>query len=1496
MPQPPLIDARGFDDLLGAVVREAAQRVPEWDPRAPDDAGMVLAAIYAHYLEILLDRLNRVPEKHFLAFLDLVGMGRLPPGVARVPLVFSLASTASAPGVVPAGTQVATVQTETRPAVVFETERLLTVVPARLGAAFTVEPAADRFADRSDAVSGSEGIVFAPFAGDRPIEHVLFLGSDPLFQVSRPGQLVLDFAAIGGIGLDRQGIEDLVAAVAWETFRAGAWQPLPPPVLFALQPLASGQVGSVRLAFPGFAGADVLELPAFPLAAPRLNRWIRGRLARPIGSVPGDAAARLTLGFVEAHVEQAAGEAQVQPPLAAAHPAGTSVLQLFVNPSPNRRLTSAAAAGATTIRLLSLQGFTAGDVLIIQDGAATEFVTLGPVPATGNDVPIVAPLRFAHAANTDARRVVVPANPALTALSADAAAGDTTLALAAAAALIPSGPDDVKVARIGEDEIVQITGVALAGIPPDAVHVNTTPVDFTRDFLPLGENPRAGDTLHVASTEALSKVDPLESGEALLDFTVKAVDATLVWEFWDGSAWKPLAPPPVDTTDRFTREGTVRFRLPTAAANLPPDKEQEGLNPGFALRVTIADGGYPRVPALRAFTADVFTRLTTTSPVQASTVRPGPVFSADDSVDLLTASGRLNPLLTPLDTEASFFPFGTAPEVGQTFYFILPGNTVKDTDVTLHLAPAPVPTVLLQWEYLSEDGWQALGRSSTTSEQDPQFPGFRDATLAFTRSGLVRFRRPRDVAPGEVNGLRNHWVRARVLRGVFGRRTEFVLLDVANPARGFRVRPGTGAPNPPIISAIRVSYTARRPPFPVLETDFRLEDALGPEPPAGATFRPFRPVEDQDPTCYLGFDQSLPNEAISLYFVVPPRTLVDRSSSPGAAAPEGEQRLVWEYWNGRQWAELAVADDSRGLTESGRVELLGPADMAPLTRFDLTPRFWLRLRRVAGSADVDDTLLGGVFLNAVEAVQATTVRDELLGSSSARPQQVFRLTRTPVLPGQQLLVREPERPPAVEEAALIAEEGADAVQVRRTADGTAEVWVRWHEVASFYGSGSASRHYTLDRIAGEVRFGNGVQGMIPPQGTDNVVCALYRAGGGEAGNQPAGSVSQLKTSLPFIAAVTNPVAADGGSPAEPLEAVSERGPQTLRHRDRAVTPEDLEWLARQAAGTSVARARCLPGRNRALEREPGWATLVIVPADAGPKPQPSPTLIRAVEDYLAPRALGTLAATTPLRINVIGPSYLPVALAVEVEPAELAQAGAVRAAVLVAIERFLHPLTGGPDGTGWPFGRDVFLSELFAAFEAIPGVEHVRSLAFRPSVATVPLRLADDAPSAQPAGASITLAVDGQVVRARLVELLPAAGRDALVTLFQDGERVRLTPVGGDAAHAISTTVRGIAGSTLSVDPFRATVAFPAGSEVAAPGGSSVSFLTAGVAQGDVVRALTVQGFAPGQVATLPDGSAVPLATEGDPAQPRLALGARLRVPDFGLVYSGPHVVRVAAT
>jgi len=96
-----------------------------------------------------------------------------------------------------------------------------------------------------------------------------------------------------------------------------------------------------------------------------------------------------------------------------------------------------------------------------------------------------------------------------------------------------------------------------------------------------------------------------------------------------------------------------------------------------------------------------------------------------------------------------------------------------------------------------------------------------------------------------------------------------------------------------------------------------------------------------------------------------------------------------------------------------------------------------------------------------------------------------------------------------------------------------------------------------------------------------------------------------------------------------------------------------------------------------------------------------------VHDYLAARTPATLSAE---RLGVIGPTYLPIGVAATVVPRLTGEAGIVEGRVRATLERFLHPLTGGPEGSGWPFGRDVFISDLAAVLERVEGVDYVRDL------------------------------------------------------------------------------------------------------------------------------------------------------------------------------------------
>jgi hypothetical protein len=80
------------------------------------------------------------------------------------------------------------------------------------------------------------------------------------------------------------------------------------------------------------------------------------------------------------------------------------------------------------------------------------------------------------------------------------------------------------------------------------------------------------------------------------------------------------------------------------------------------------------------------------------------------------------------------------------------------------------------------------------------------------------------------------------------------------------------------------------------------------------------------------------------------------------------------------------------------------------------------------------------------------------------------------------------------------------------------------------------------------------------------------------------------------------------------------------------------------------------------------------------------------------------------QVHVVGPDYQPVGVFAEIRPVDLDTAGPTIDAVLATVRAFLHPVTGGPESTGWAFGRDVHLSDLARIIGGVDGVDAVRTL------------------------------------------------------------------------------------------------------------------------------------------------------------------------------------------
>ena len=127
---PPNLDDRTWQDLSDEARSLIPDYAPQWTDHNPSDIGMTLIELFAFMTEQVIYRLNRVPEKNYIAFLNLLGITRDPATPASTLLTLKTASVI--PVLVPKRTQAQTFGNETTQPVIFETDEDLTVLPTNL--------------------------------------------------------------------------------------------------------------------------------------------------------------------------------------------------------------------------------------------------------------------------------------------------------------------------------------------------------------------------------------------------------------------------------------------------------------------------------------------------------------------------------------------------------------------------------------------------------------------------------------------------------------------------------------------------------------------------------------------------------------------------------------------------------------------------------------------------------------------------------------------------------------------------------------------------------------------------------------------------------------------------------------------------------------------------------------------------------------------------------------------------------------------------------------------------------------------------------------------------------------------------------------------------------------------------------------------------------------------------------------------------------------------
>ncbi|MBD2867583.1 baseplate J/gp47 family protein [Paenibacillus arenilitoris] len=582
------------------------------------------------------------------------------------------------------------------------------------------------------------------------------------------------------------------------------------------------------------------------------------------------------------------------------------------------------------------------------------------------------------------------------------------------------------------------------------------------------------------------------------------------------------------------------------------------------------------------------------------------------------------------------------------------------------------------WEYWDGSNWARLPGSEPYADLFAELPEHE------AKSFTLEFECPENMAQTYVNGAPDFWVRARVLQ------TDPILAPVVEYMSPWLAKPSLSYAHP--------SQKLFMPEHVYARSNADDSDRTDSARQGENAFPLFEPIPASHPSLYASFLSSPSKGPIRLHIEL------ERRFAARAQPPWIEWEALCREGGRLTWQPLKAADTTDSFTINGELQWVGPSSMAQVRLFG-RERYWIRAVNRDGSlgdAYPRNPVAAGMHLNAVSVRQQVSLEKEL----TIPPNGFVPLSPSAFIEEEVWVDEIDGVPPG--DRNVLADADPDRYKLQKDGDGNDQrFWVRWEAVSSLAESGPVDRHYCPDHAGGTLQFGDGVRGKLPSAETAETVRVSFKTTAGAGGQVEAGQITGMIVPYAFVSGVSNPAPSVGGGDTERIEQVLARGPQRLKHRGRAVTAKDAEWIAREAY-PQMAKVKCLSNRNALLERAPGCVTIVAYPAGGLASAAQFPELRRAVERALL-RSAPNLTALGGA-IGVIEPAYLEISVHATVAAGSADDLFPVEMACLAKLNAFLHPLTGNADGRGWNIGEALHASVLHSHLHGVRSLLYIERL------------------------------------------------------------------------------------------------------------------------------------------------------------------------------------------
>ena len=585
-------------------------------------------------------------------------------------------------------------------------------------------------------------------------------------------------------------------------------------------------------------------------------------------------------------------------------------------------------------------------------------------------------------------------------------------------------------------------------------------------------------------------------------------------------------------------------------------------------------------------------------------------------------------------------------------------RSIIDKNQAVRVQPDDVFVRTVVWEYFNGTGWTML---DVSGNKNP-FSGQDEGSLELT------FFIPQNIHKVVQTTEEGYFIRARVV-------------DIENQ---FSAVPRYIVPFIKDIECIWDYSEAKVPDYLTAQNNGETDEIDSSKGYSEYAMTIFKNMDPWPRSMYFCFDSSPHGMPISLMFDI--RGRVDLNS-----------KISYEVWNGREFKRVPSEDTSSNLEHSGIVSLY-IQDRLPEASMFSEKGCWMRMSLSSMADDGKYPVVGAVWMNTVKAVQLEHDAERIFSTAVEERSKKITLDNTPVLSceiwvDEASLILNNE----IEELTL---KHPDSIKLEKENDTVKSCLVRWEQIPVINMAGPDDRVYELDPFTGEITFGNGICGKVPPVGIDNIhVHSSF--GGGSRGNTEIGAVKDFLISIPRISGLENITAMTGGIDRMPRERIERYGNKRLRHRERVVSTRDFEELVSEKFSLAE-QVKCFANTDEQGNTAGGHVCVVVKAAGSGNEDMKW-NLCHEIGSYLGERCDCTLSASGRLHVR---PSIeMTVNIDLTIGVSDISKAVRTQQSVKERLEHIIDD-----EWAKREIGKQIRLADIYSEISRIQNVSSVRKM------------------------------------------------------------------------------------------------------------------------------------------------------------------------------------------